>query len=69
MKIKTFLISTLLTVTCISISKAQECKNIEELSSQIETEVVKEFSKLDSLYLTFYVQYKIDSRGKINSVD
>jgi len=68
MKIKTFLISTLLTVTCISISKAQECKNIQELSSQIKTEVVKEFSKLDSLYLTFFVQYKIDSRGKINSV-
>lgn len=68
MKISKFLYSIFLILYCSDISCAQECQSIDDLSSELISEIRKEFSELDSLELIFFVKYRVNKNGQINSV-
>ena len=48
--------------------KAQDCYNIHEFTLEVRKQIRVEFSKFDSLDLTYFVKYRVNSKGKINSV-
>jgi hypothetical protein len=48
--------------------KAQDCHNNEEFVKQVGKQIQTEFSMFDSLHLIYFVKYKVNSKGKINSV-